>query len=52
MDSSLSPEDMSTVRSQLKDKSLKLLYVAPERLSNEMFVELMYEQEVSLLAVE
>lgn len=52
MDSSLSPEEMSSVRSQLKDKTLKLLYVAPERLSNEMFVQLMMEQEVSLLAVE
>ena len=52
MDSSLSQEELAQVRSQIKDKSLKLLYVAPERLSNEMFVELMMEQEVSLLAVE
>lgn len=52
MDSSLTPDEMKAVRSQLKDKTLKLLYVAPERLANEMFISLMMEQEVSLLAVE
>lgn len=52
MDSSLTPDEMKAVRSQLKDKTLKLLYVAPERLANEMFISLMMEQEISLLAVE
>ncbi|ORY63806.1 ATP-dependent DNA helicase [Leucosporidium creatinivorum] len=52
MDSSLTPDEMKAVRSQLKDKTLKLLYVAPERLANEMFISLMMKQEVSLLAVD
>lgn len=52
MDSSLPPDEMKAVRSQLKDKTLKILYVAPERLANEMFMSLMMDQEVSLLAVE
>ncbi|KAL8293238.1 hypothetical protein RQP46_000932 [Phenoliferia psychrophenolica] len=52
MDSSLSQEEMASVKRQLKEGTLKILYVAPERLNNENFVLLMADQEVSLLAVD
>ncbi|KAK4700017.1 hypothetical protein P7C70_g6238, partial [Phenoliferia sp. Uapishka_3] len=50
--SSLSMEELNSVRASLHSRQLKLLYVAPERLNNEVFVAMMKEQEISLLAVE
>ncbi|KAK4701513.1 hypothetical protein P7C70_g4720, partial [Phenoliferia sp. Uapishka_3] len=52
MDSSLSMEEMADVRRQIREGTLKLLYVAPERLNNENFVQMIMEQEISLLAVD
>lgn len=52
MASSLSNDEMTEVKKQIKEGTLKLLYVAPERLNNEMFVALMQLQPIALLAVE
>ncbi|GAA6010329.1 hypothetical protein JCM11491_006270 [Sporobolomyces phaffii] len=52
MDSSLSPDEMIEVRSQLRNAQLKILYVAPERLNNEVFVSMISDQKVALLAVD
>ncbi|CDR41594.1 hypothetical protein NBRC10512_007702 [Rhodotorula toruloides] len=52
LDSSLTTEESSEVRRQLREGTLKILYVAPERLNNEMFVSMISEQKISLLAVD
>lgn len=52
MDSSLSMEESMAVKRDLREGRLKILYVAPERLNNEMFVSMIAEQRVALLAVE
>ncbi|GAA5905430.1 hypothetical protein JCM8208_004276 [Rhodotorula glutinis] len=52
MDSSLSMEESMAVKRDLREGRLKILYVAPERLNNEMFVSMISEQKVALLAVD
>lgn len=52
MDSSLSADEMRDVRDQLRNKTLKLLYVAPERLNNESFIAMIRDLDIDLLAVE
>ncbi|GAA5874026.1 hypothetical protein JCM3774_001587 [Rhodotorula dairenensis] len=52
LDSSLTLEESAAVRQQLREKKLKILYVAPERLNNEMFIQMIGEQEIALLAVD
>ncbi|GAA5971426.1 hypothetical protein JCM8115_000209 [Rhodotorula mucilaginosa] len=52
LDSSLTLEESSAVRQQLREKKLKILYVAPERLNNEMFIQMIGEQDISLLAID
>ncbi|GAA5910366.1 RecQ family ATP-dependent DNA helicase [Sporobolomyces salmoneus] len=52
MDSSLSTDEMSEVRSKLRNGVLKILYVAPERLNNEVFVSMILDQRIALLAVD
>ncbi|GAA5970643.1 hypothetical protein JCM11641_007383 [Rhodosporidiobolus odoratus] len=52
MDSSLTQEESAFVRSELKGGRLKILYVAPERLNNELFVSMISEQRIALLAVD
>ncbi|GAA5835323.1 hypothetical protein JCM5353_006734 [Sporobolomyces roseus] len=52
MDSSLSGDEMAEVRSKLRNGTLRILYVAPERLNNEIFVSMILDQRVSLLAVD
>ncbi|GAA6007669.1 RecQ family ATP-dependent DNA helicase [Rhodotorula paludigena] len=52
MDSSLSLDESSAVRSQLREGKLKILYVAPERLNNELFISMISAQAISLLAVD
>lgn len=43
LDSSLSLEESNAVKRGISDGTLKLLYVAPERLNNELFVEMLRE---------
>ncbi|GAA5925627.1 hypothetical protein JCM1841_004791 [Sporobolomyces salmonicolor] len=52
MDSSLTSDEMSLVRQALRAGKLKVLYVAPERLNNELFVSMIREQKIALLAVD
>ncbi|GAA5859901.1 hypothetical protein JCM8547_004379 [Rhodosporidiobolus lusitaniae] len=52
LDSSLTQEESAQVREDLRSKRLKILYVAPERLNNELFVSMISEQKISLLAVD
>lgn len=52
LDSTLSVEMASTVKADVRDGRLKLLYVAPERLNNEGFIHMMQGVEIELLAVD
>ncbi|GAA5876287.1 hypothetical protein JCM1840_003607 [Sporobolomyces johnsonii] len=52
MDSSLTSDELSLVRQELRAGRLKILYVAPERLNNELFVSMIREQKIALLAVD
>ncbi|KAG8687481.1 hypothetical protein FRC09_013465, partial [Ceratobasidium sp. 395] len=51
-DSSLSAEQARAVKDGVLKGDLKLLYVAPEKLNNEGFVQLMSQVEINLLAVD
>lgn len=52
LDSTLSAERSTWVKSEVVSGSMKLLYVAPERLNNESFVNMMRQVKISLLAVD
>jgi len=52
LDSSLEREDYEAVVSSLGDGSLKLLYVAPERLSNEGFRARLKKLPIALVAID
>jgi ATP-dependent DNA helicase RecQ len=52
LDSSLSLQETREVSQGLRDGSLKLLYVAPERFNNERFLEQLGRANISLFAVD
>jgi len=52
LDSSLSAQETQRVNAELRDGTLKLLYVAPERLSSESFVARLRRMRVSLFAID
>ena len=52
LDSTLNVTELSAVWKALEDRSLKLLYVAPERFANEKFVEKMRGVAISLVAID
>jgi ATP-dependent DNA helicase RecQ len=52
LDSSLSEEKYREVSDALRSGSLKMLFVSPERLTNERFLNLIRGQQISLLAVD
>ena len=52
LDSTLSADEYRQVIESLRNGSLKLLYVAPERFNNERFRELLTQLTVSLFAVD
>ncbi|KAJ7225586.1 ATP-dependent DNA helicase [Mycena pura] len=52
LDSSLSMERASWVKNEVLSGSMKILYVAPERLNNEGFVQMMGQVKIALLAVD
>ena len=52
LDSSLSADEYRTVMQDIRDGSLKLLYVSPERFNNERFREQAKQLKVSLFAVD
>ena len=52
LDSSLTAEETQRVYADLREGKLKLLYVAPERLSGETFLERLRRVKISLLAID
>ncbi|MDB6078773.1 MAG: ATP-dependent helicase RecQ family, partial [Akkermansiaceae bacterium] len=52
LDSTLSQEDYQGVQDQLRDGSLRLIYVAPERLANEGFRERLKKLKIALVAID
>ncbi|KAF8078699.1 ATP-dependent DNA helicase [Lyophyllum atratum] len=52
LDSTLSMAQSNFVKEEVMSGSLKLLYVAPERLNNEGFINMMSRVRISLLAVD
>lgn len=52
LDSTLSAEEAHAVFDQMRNGTLKLLYVAPERLANENFRSRLAETKLSLLAID
>lgn len=52
LDSTLTPQEYSTILSQARNGELKLLYVAPERFQNERFREALKRLPISLFAVD
>jgi ATP-dependent DNA helicase RecQ len=51
-DSSLTAAEQSRVRAGIQEKSLKLLYLSPERLLSDWFIELFRNAPVSYIAVD
>jgi len=52
LDSSISTEEAANIYRSLDNGTLKLLYVAPERLANERFQQRLVQLNISLLAVD
>lgn len=52
LDSSVSREDFSRIQDELRSGTLKLLYVAPERFSNERFLARLKELRIDLLVID
>lgn len=52
LDSSVPYEDVREIYDGLHNRTLKLLYIAPERLANERFLERLRRQRIALLAVD
>lgn len=52
LDSSLDKDETLAIYNSLYDGSLKLLYVSPERLKNERFVQRLSQLTISLLAID
>jgi ATP-dependent DNA helicase RecQ len=52
LDSSLDAAEVRSVSERLRDGSLKLLYVAPERFNNERFLAQLGETKIALFAVD
>lgn len=51
-DSSLDSSALSEVRRRLRAGELKLLYVSPERLSNEKFIQSLRQTDISLMVID
>lgn len=52
LDSSLSQEEVQWVFDQMRDGTLKLLYIAPERLLKESFVERLKRLKIAMMAID
>ena len=52
LDSSLSQDEAADVFERMRDGTLKLLYIAPERLMNENFVERLKKLKIAMMAVD
>lgn len=52
LDSSLSTQELDTVKRKLDAGELKLLYIAPERFANERFIEKIRRLSISLMVID
>lgn len=52
LDSSLGADEVRSVKSDLREGRLRLLYVAPERFANERFREVLSRTRLSMLAID
>ena len=52
LDSTLTPAELSQLYADMAAGRLKLLYIAPERLSNETFIARLRRMKISLLAID
>jgi ATP-dependent DNA helicase RecQ len=52
LDSSLSVDEQNAVFAAIQDKTLKLLYLSPERLVSESFLDILRHTELSFIAVD
>ena len=52
LDSSQSPQERDSVFDRIKDKSLKLLYVSPERVFSEGFTDFLRNTQLSAIAID
>jgi ATP-dependent DNA helicase RecQ len=52
LDSSIGPGEAQSIYRQLADGSLKLLYIAPERLANERFLKRLQGLTIALMAID
>lgn len=52
LNSSLTKEEYIDIIRKIKNKKLKILYISPERLENESFVNMMKDVQISLLAID
>ncbi len=52
LNSSLSKEEYIEIIKKIKNNKIKILYVSPERLENESFINMMKEIKISLLAID
>ena len=52
LDSTLSTSEVAEIYRKIQDRTLKLLYIAPERLSNETFRNRLADIQISLLAID
>lgn len=52
LDSTLDREEVFKVYDGMKDGSLKLLYISPERLNNERFLERLKQVKISMLVID
>lgn len=52
LDSSIGPGEAREIYGQLADGRLRLLYIAPERLANERFLNRLQGQSIALLAID
>src|SRR5258708_1907539 len=52
LDSSLTTEEAREVFTALREGTLKLLYIAPERLANERFLQTLKKLKIAMMAVD
>ncbi|KZV77469.1 ATP-dependent DNA helicase [Peniophora sp. CONT] len=52
LDSTLTADKSAWVKQEVMDGRMKMLYVAPERLNNESFIQMMSNVKISLLAID
>ncbi|MBN1436579.1 MAG: DNA helicase RecQ [Sedimentisphaerales bacterium] len=52
IDSSMSPDERDNVISRINDRSLKLLYLSPERLLSDGFIDFLKKSQVSFIAID